>query len=207
MSDNTINWLDMHKHATTSLEGEFPLVIVEATPAKTTDQSKDMIKCKVKIESGPFVDRPINVNFTISPESPVAMRILFATWAVLGLDQRYFAANPNASLQQIADALVGRRAIGVCGEREWQGRKFDDVKEWKPALRGPGAAVPLGSSVGGPLSGGLTTAQVSPLTTSTPAASGPSPAAAATPERDVADRSPVASVSASGEASEPKLPF
>ena len=124
------NWLDMHKHATTNLEGEFPVVIVEATVAKTTDQSKDMIKCKVKIESGPFVDRPINVNFSISPESPIAMRIMFAAWAILGLDQKFFAANPNASLEQIAQTLVGRRAIAVVGSRQWNGRDFDDIKEW-----------------------------------------------------------------------------
>ena len=169
-----INWLDMHKHATTDLDGEHPIVIVEATVTKTNDQSKDMIKFKAKIESGPFVDRPINGNFTISPESPVAMRILFATWAVLGLDAKFFAANPNAPLQLIAERLVGRRAIGVLGVRDWQGRKFDEIKEWKPALSGPGATPPLGSSVGGPLSGGLAAASSSPLASPAPASSVPS---------------------------------
>lgn len=175
----TLNWLDMHKHATTALEGDFPLVIVEATVGKTNDQSKDMIKCKVKIESGPYVDRPINVNFTISPDSPAAMRILFAHWAVLGLDAKFFAANPNASLQQIADALVSRRAIGVIGTRQWQGRDFEDVKEWKPALGGPGGNTGV---LGGPLGGASATPLATPATTSpvtSPAVSAP---AANTPE-------------------------
>lgn len=183
MSDEVINWLDMHKHATTALDGEFPVVIVEANVAKTLDQSKDMIKCKVKIESGPFVDRPINVNFTISPDSPVAMRILFSHWAILGLDAKFFAAHPNATLQQIAEALVGRRATAVVAERDWNGRKFEDIKEWKPPLGGPGASLPLGSSVGGPLAGGLAGAGSSPLTspastapTSSPASSSPAAA-------------------------------
>lgn len=170
-----INWLDMHKHATTALEGEFPVVIVEASVAKTLDQSKDMIKCRVKIESGPFVDRPINVNFTISPDSPVAMRILFSHWAILGLDAKYFAANPNATLEQIAQSLVGRRATAVVAERDWNGRKFEDIKEWKPPLGGPGASMPLGSSVGGPLSGGLGVPSASSLTSPAPASPTSSP--------------------------------
>lgn len=169
-----INWLEMHKHATTDLDGEHPIVIVEATVAKTNDQSKDMIKFKAKVESGPFVDRPITGNFTVSPESPIAMRIMFSVWAILGLDAKFFAANPNAPLQMIADRLVGRRAIGVLGVRDWQGRKFDEIKEWKPALGGPGSTPPLGSSVGGPLSGGLAGASSSPLASPASASSVPS---------------------------------
>lgn len=169
-----INWLDMHKHATTDLDGEHPIVIVETSVTKTNDQSKDMIKFKAKIESGPFVDRPITGNFTISPDSPVAMRILFANWAVLGLDAKFFAANPNASLDQIAQMLVGRRAIGVLSVRTWEGRKFDEIKDWKPALSGPGSTLPLGSSVGGPLSGGLAGAGSSPLASPASASSVPS---------------------------------
>lgn len=199
MSD-AINWLDMHKFATTALDGEYPVVIVEATAGKTVDQSKDMIRCKVKIESGPFVDRPISVNFTISPDSPVAMRIMFSHWANLGLDAKFFAANPNATLEQIAQALVGRRAVAVVAEREWNGRKFDDIKEWKPALAGPGSSVPLGASVGGPLSGGLVTAASSPLTS--PAAAGPtsSPVTSAP-----ASAAPVEVAQPQTEA--PKIPF
>lgn len=191
-----INWLDMHKHATTKLEGEFPVVIVEATVAKTQDQSKDMIKCKVKIESGPFVDRPIPVNFTISPDSPVAMRILFSHWAILGLDDRFFQANPNAPLEQIAQTLVGRRATAVIGTRPWQGRDIEDVKEWKPALGGPGSTPPMGSFVGGPLSGGLAGQTSSPLATpaATPAASSPA---------DSRPAAPTAQPTTDG----PKLPF
>lgn len=198
MSD-AINWLDMHKHATTDLDGEHPLVIVETTVGRTNDQSKDMIKFKAKIESGPFVDRPINGNFTISPESPIAMRILFSTWAVLGLDAKFFAANPNAPLQQIADMLVGRRAVGVLGVREWQGRKFDEIKEWKPVLTGPGSTPPLSSGVGGPLSGGLASASSSPLTSSAPASSVPS-AVPSTP-------APAAVAAAQPETAPPALPF
>jgi len=178
------NWADLHKHATTSLEGEFPLMIVEATATKTNDQTKDMIKWKAKIESGPFVDRPISGNFTISPDSPIALRIFFSQMSVLGLDGVFFQANPNAPVELIAQALVGRRAIGVLGTRQWQGRDFDEVKEWKPALGGPGgsalSAGPLGGHVATPataLAGG------SPVTSpASPAAAPSSPVAVAQPQ-------------------------
>lgn len=176
------NWADLHRYATTSLDGEHPLVIVEAAAAKTNDQSKDMIKWKAKIESGPFVDRPITGNFTISPDSPVALRIFFSQLAVLGLDGKFFAANPNAPVEMIAQALVGRRAVGVLGTRQWNGRDFDEVREWKPALGGPG-----GSAISaGPLGGGVAT-PATPLGGPSPSSSPASPAspvAAAQPTTD-----------------------
>lgn len=185
-----INWLDMHKHATTSLEGEFNVVIVDTEVKKTNDQTKDMIKYKAKIESGPFVDRPLNGQFVISPDSPVAMRILFGHWAILGLNQAYFNANPNAPIQQIASDLVGRRAVVKVGTRQWQGRDIEEIQEWKPALGGPGGgATPLGGAglggvlggnTGGPL-GGLTTGPSSPTATPAAAPSGPSPTSPAAP--------------------------
>lgn len=175
------NWADMHKHATTSLEGEFPLVIVEATATRTSDQSKDMIKWKAKIETGPYVDRPISGQFVISPDSPVAMRILFTHWSILGLDSAFFAANPNASVEQIAQALVGRRAIGVIGTRTWQGRDMEEIREWKPALAGPGGGTgPLGGGVLTPLIGSLSSPLASPGTPGVvPSTPSPAPASAA----------------------------
>lgn len=193
MSENVINWADMHKFATTALEGEFPVVIVQADAVKTADQSKDMIKYKAKIESGPFVDRPITGQFVISPDSPTAMRILFGHLAVLGVGADFFSKNPNAPIAQIAQALVGRRAIAVVGQRDWNGRTFDEIKEWKPTLGGPGGSGAglggvLGGNVGGPL-GGLNVGPGSPTTTPASTSSVPSPAGSPAP---FAPASPIA---------------
>lgn len=175
------NWADLHRYATTALEGEHPLVIVEATAGKTADQSKEQIKWKAKIESGPFVDRPISGNFTLSTDNPTAMRFFFQHLAILGIDGAFFAANPNAPMQMIADSLVGRRAIGVLGTRQWNGRDFDEVKEWKPALGGPGgsavsagplglaAATPAATPLGGSPAGSSPASPVSVAQPSTPA--------------------------------------
>jgi hypothetical protein len=178
---NTINWADLHKDSTTTLEGEFPIVIVEATPKKTNDGSKDMIAVKAKIEAGPYAGRPLWTNMTISPESPGAMRILFSQFAVLGLDAAFFAANPQAPVAQIAQALVGRRAVVEVGKRSWQGTEREEIKAWKPALGGPGGGASLGtlggfnggpsSSLGGPAAGASTPVSPAPMTAQPPVSS------------------------------------
>jgi hypothetical protein len=132
------NWGQMHQDATTVLTGEFPVVFVDAQIKKTNAGDKDMIKFVAKIESGSYVDRELQGNFTISPESHGAMRFFFTDMAKFGLDAAFFATNPT--LQQIADALVGRRAVAVVGSREWNGREMESVESWKPALGGPGGS-------------------------------------------------------------------
>lgn len=200
MSDEyTIDWASLHKDSTTTLEGEFPVVIVEATATKTNDQSKHMIKYKAKVESGPYAGRPLWGNFTISPESPGAMRILFSHWAVLGLDGAFFAANPQAPPAVIAEALKGRRAVVEVGTRTWQGTEREEIKAWKPALGGPGGGAVLGGlsgSVSGP-GGALGLQSVAP---STPTSSAPVTASPVTAE-------PAGSAPATGGSPAPKLPF
>ena len=186
MSDNVLNWKTMHKDATTTLEGDFPVVIVEANATKTNDGSKDMIKWKAKVETGPYAGRPLWGNFTISPESPGAMRILFSHLAVLGLDEKFWNANPEAPVSAIAQAIVGRKAIAEVGVRQWNGADREEVKAWKPALGGPGGSAPLGvlGGFGGTPSSSSGIPGVPASTPSTPA----TPPPAATPEVD----SPVA---------------
>lgn len=161
-----LNWQSMHQDAMTTLEGEFPVVIVEARAAKTNDQSKDMVKFKAKIEAGHYVGRPLWGQFTISPESPGAMRMLFSHWAVLGLNAAFFAQNPTATVEFIAQSLVGRRAVAVVGTRTWQGTEREEIQQWKPAdsVGGlTGAAEPLQAPLPGALPG--TPSPATPLAT------------------------------------------
>lgn len=152
-----LDWASLHKDATTTLTGDFNVVIVEATAQKTSNGDKDMIKWKAKVETGPYAGRPLWGNFTISPESPGAMRILFAHWAALGIDGAYFQANPNAPVAQIAQALIGRKAVATIGVRQWQGSDREEVQGWKPPTIGGQATgvvgglpgLPGGTPVGG----------------------------------------------------------
>lgn len=164
---STIDWASLHKDATTTLEGDFPVVIVEAEAKKTASGDKDMIKYKAKIESGPYVGRPVWGNFTVSPESPGAMRILFAHWAVLGIDGTFFQANPQATVHQIAQAMIGRKATVTLGVRQWNGQDREEVQAWKAPQFGGGFA----SLPGGP-GGTLGLQSAVPSTPATPPATG-----------------------------------
>lgn len=145
-----LDWASLHKDATTTLEGDFPVVIVETEAKKTANGDKDMIKYKAKIESGPYAGRPIWGNFTISPESPGAMRILFAHWAVLGIDGAFFQANPQAPVALIAQAMVGRKATVTLGIRQWNGQDREEVQAWKAPQFGGGGGGALGGLSGIP---------------------------------------------------------
>lgn len=133
--DSTINWKDLHQDATTVLTGDFPVVITAAV-ASTSSTGKPMIKTTLKIESGQFAGRTLFNNFNVTADNPNAMRIFFGQMSVLGLGNPFWNSNPT--LQQVADALVGRRAIVTLETRQWQGSDREQVANWKSAVGGPG---------------------------------------------------------------------
>lgn len=138
-------WGQMYKESTATLEGDFAVVIVDASAAKTST-GKDQIKCKMKVESGPYAGRVVFNNFVISPESPNAQRMFFQHLAVLGLDEAFFATVPEENdIAYIATALKNRRAIVTMGTEKYQGQDRERVKNWKPA---EGGAAPLGADFG-----------------------------------------------------------
>lgn len=177
--DTEIDWASLHKDATTTLEGEFPIVVVKAT-AGQSQGGKPQIKATMKIESGPFANRQLFDNFTISAESSAAMRIFFGQMSVFGLDGAFFAGNP--SLNDVAVALEGRRATAVVGVRQWNGQDREDVKEYKPALGGPGGgpAGSLSSPVGTGINPGGVVAGAGPLVSPVGATEPAAPAAVTT---------------------------
>ncbi len=129
------SWKDMHKDATTVIEGEFPLVVDTAEAAKSQG-GKDMIKCKIKVESGVYANRVIYHNFTISPESPAAMRMFFSQMAILGLNEKFWDKNADAPVEFVAQQIAGRRFTGKVGSKVWQGAAREEIQEFKPALGG-----------------------------------------------------------------------
>ena len=156
-------WGTLYKESTATLEGDFTVTIVEATPAQTST-GKDQIKCKMKVESGPYAGRVIFNNFVISPESPNAMRMFFQHLGVLGLDEEFFNSLPgdNTDNQLIANALKNRRAVVTMGSEKYQGQDRERVKGWKPAEGGPGGELGLGAFPSGGVSGlsGMSTGSV-----------------------------------------------
>lgn len=135
MTDSIINWADLHKDATTVLTGDFPVVITAATATQSSN-GKPMIKATLKIESGTFSGRTLYNNFNVTADNPSAMRIFFGQMSVLGLGTPFWNTSPT--MEQVAAALVGRRAIVTVGSRQWQGTDREQIENWKPAVGGPG---------------------------------------------------------------------
>jgi len=135
VSDSIINWSDLHKDAITVLTGDFPVVVTSAT-ASQSSTGKPMIKATLKIESGTFAGRTLFNNFNVTADNPSAMRIFFGQMSVLGLNTAFWNSNPT--LEQVAAALVGRRAVVTVGSRQWQGTDREQIENWKPAVGGPG---------------------------------------------------------------------
>lgn len=151
------NWGQMQQEATTILEGEFPVTVVNSD-AVLSSTGKDMIKVAVKIESGTYAGRKLHTQFTISPESPGAMRMFFSHMNVFGLDNAFFNSIAGQPPAVIAAALDGRRAIAVVVKDVYQGTEREKITAWKPALGGHGGGTfvaGLGGSVGGSIGGGL----------------------------------------------------
>lgn len=174
-------WGQMHKESTATLEGDFAVVIVDAS-AKKTGTGKDKVSCKMKVESGPYAGRVIFNDFIISPESPGAMRMFFQHLAILGLDEAFFATVPEeGDIAYIANALKNRRGIVTMGSEKYQGQDRERVKGWKPA---EGGAAPLGADFGaaGGLSGLSTGSVGTPASVPATPATVPSiPAASSVP--------------------------
>jgi hypothetical protein len=109
----SVSWGDLQKLSAEAgfsnmPHGEHEVEITKAEHKKTTN-GKDMYSVIFKVVLGqPSAGATQPNNFVISPESPVALGFFFKHMAALGLDANYFATNPTK--QQVAAALVGRRA-------------------------------------------------------------------------------------------------
>lgn len=121
------SWKSLRNAAMTVLEGDFPVVVVAAEATKSQN-GKKMLKCKLKVESGPYAGRTIPHNFTFSPESPNAVWFWFNDLAILGADDAFFDTDPSDT--QIAMQIVNRRATVTLEKKTYNGRDSEQVKRW-----------------------------------------------------------------------------
>lgn len=151
------------KAAAAMPEGEYALIITDST-ATTTSNGKPMIKVKCRVFEGPHAKKIVWNNFTISAESPVALKIFFQQMAVLGLDANFFALSP--SMADVAANLMNRGFIGVIGIRQWQGADQNEIKGFKPLPAG--TVPPPGLVTGPPVVGASPMSQPAQSATPTP---------------------------------------
>lgn len=181
-----LNWSALQAEAATAgllPAGQYDIVISEATATQSAN-GKPMIKVKFRVTSGPHKDKPIWNQFTVSPESAMALRMFFLNMAAFGLDANYFASNP--SLDTVAQALLNRAAVVTLGVRAWQGQDRNNVESISPP------------QAGGPVAPGVVTGppSVSPVAASpvatpvTPAAAPPVPSTPSAPPNPMATPAP-----------------
>lgn len=163
---------------------------VTSCDAVTSGNGKPMLKAKMKVISGPHMNRPIINNFVLSLDNAVAVSIFFRQMKCFGLTDEYFAAlGPNGSLEPVAAALVTRRARLTLGQREWAGEMRNEVKGVKPYTGAPVAGQPNAGPVMAPPTGPV--APPVPTPTSAPV---PAPAPAPAPVQQPAPVQPPAPV-------------
>lgn len=159
-SGTTHNWKDLKKRgddATKPAEpGWYVIECIKADVKKASTTGNPMIGAQFKIVDGPAAGKVVFTNFNVTPDSDFALGIFFGQLAAFGLDDAFFANDP--SLEQLAAALVSRKANVELGIRPWNGQDRNEFKNLRPldgqvpigqpvAAGIPSSATPSGSGV------------------------------------------------------------
>lgn len=153
------DWGQSRKDVNTILEGDFPVIVTEAT-AGESQNGKEQIKIKLRITSGQYAGRTLFDSITISPESQIAMRMFFQSMDAFGLGDPFFARLPKdkkAGTAQIAASIQGKEVMGVLTKEPYQQIDRQKVKGYKPngtagvAVAGLPAPVVLAAPVAAPV--------------------------------------------------------
>lgn len=172
------NFAALRKDALTVLEGEYGVVVKEASCVRNA-KGNPMLKVKLTVEQGPYAGRIVYTNMSFTPDSPTAQKILFGQFEILGLGERFFEGlsratnlDENAQWEVIARELVGRRASVLIGPREWQGQKREEVQSWRAPVGQPNRDAIFSPGVGGTQAApvGATATSGAPTASALPAA-------------------------------------
>jgi hypothetical protein len=85
-------------------------VVVQEADKQVSSTGKDMIKLRVQVTDGPYANRVLFNYIVFSQGNPKAMRMTLERLAAFGVTRETIAAH-KPSISQIADMLVGRKAI------------------------------------------------------------------------------------------------
>lgn len=179
-----VNWKDLQRAAGDAGFEPLPVgwydVVVDTAEATQSGSGKDMIKTTFRVEGGPYDGKKVFNQFVISPENANALAFFFRHMAAMGLNDAFFAAEPRT--EQVAGALVGRRARIKVSIRQWNEQDRNNVDQVAPPQGGaatapsPSAApLPTGPVANGPGNSPVT-APSAPAPSVAPPAS-PSPVA------------------------------
>ena len=221
MSDLSVNFGDLITSVgTLSMEpvpkGTYVAKVIEAEP-KQSSTGKLMFKLRYEIiDGGPCHSRRLWHNITLTTDNANALRMFFVNMKAMGLDESYFATNPQPAA--IAGALLGRNCTITVDHRMYQGTMRDNVANITPPPAGfaapqGGAAVPGAVPGFAPQATGIPAAPVmAPVAVAPAPVATPAPAVVVTPEpvaapAPQAPAAPVDSAPAGGAPVPPPVPF
>ena len=144
----SIDWADLRKTAddggfSVLPNGEYDVYVASASGGKTST-GKDRVRVTFKVENGPRANATVTNDFVITADNANAMSIFFRHMTALGLDQAYFAANPNAPIDKVAADLQAKRARARLrlSSRIWQGQERNNVDAVLPPVPGTATSAP-----------------------------------------------------------------
>jgi hypothetical protein len=110
-------------------DGDYDLKVVEAT-AVTTSTGKASFKLKSQVQTpGPYQNRLIWDQLTISPENKNALNIFFAEMSALGVPKEFFTNN-NPTNAQIESTLINRQYRAKIHTETYQGKQSNKIKQY-----------------------------------------------------------------------------
>lgn len=154
----TVRWDALKKtadDATRPVDDGVYLVTVDKAEHATATTGSEMIKATLAVVSGPRQGRRLFTNIVFAPDNDFALSRFFTSLAAFGIDDEFFAGiqqqnlDVPASLQLMAQAIIGRQANATVGTRVWQGQPRNEVKALEPVAGGGSVNVPLGGNATG----------------------------------------------------------
>jgi hypothetical protein len=152
--------------------GNYTVEVIESD-ATVASTSKPMIKATCKVVGGPYDNRRLWHNFVVSEDNKNALAIFFRNMTAFGLGREYMLTRPTEA--QVAQALLGRRALANVGIRKYQGEDRNEVKKFTPAPNGSVPSAPVAAAAAAPTPA---PAPAPPPASAAPQATAPAPAPA-----------------------------
>lgn len=113
-------------------KGPYNVVVQEADKQVSQNTGADMIKVRVQVTDGPYANRVLYNYIVFTKGNPQAMRLTLERLAAFGVT-RELIATQKPSIPEIAELLVGRRAIAIVGiqdKGEYKGS--NEIKSFRP---------------------------------------------------------------------------
>lgn len=166
--------------------GEYATKITKVEVTKTKTQGETMFRMQAKVETGPLANRTVFPNIIVPGPTaqPKRAGYFINDLKTVGLSEAFIQAQPT--IQQIADALLGKFVICELEDGMYQGKKTSNVKRLKPAsaLLGGGGAAPAAPQAAPPA------AQYAPPAAAPQAAPAPQPIQYQPPQPQAAPPAP-----------------